>query len=96
MSSTHQYPFAKCGACGWLHVAMPAADAHAAVAKFNAAREKGNWPDQVATYERYLRCRHCGASTDQFVPAVETDARHGVTLQPCVIERANFGVTDGV
>lgn len=75
---------------------MPAADALKAVAKFNAARERGNWPDRPADYDRYLRCHRCGASTAQFLPAVESDARYGVTLQPCVIERAGSGVSDGV
>ncbi len=93
MSSTHQYPFAKCGSCGWLHIAMPAAVAQKAVADFNAARERGGWPDRPAVYDRYLRCRHCGASTHQFLPALESDARHGITLQGCVVERADFGVT---
>ncbi len=90
MSSTHQYPFAKCGACGWLHVAMPAADAHKAVTDHNAARDRGGWPDRPAAYDRYLRCHRCGASTDQFVPALETDARHGATLHACVVEHAGL------
>lgn len=93
-SSTHRYPFATCGACGWLHVVMPVGDARKAVADFNSARAKGNWPDRLATYERYLRCHRCGASTDQFVEAVESDARHGATLHACVIESASFGGSD--
>ncbi len=64
-----QYPEVKCSACGWVHVAIPLA-----VAKASSE-----------DIERYMRCFRCGRPTSQFVPAEESDAPLGCTLQACVM-----------
>jgi hypothetical protein len=42
---------------------------------------------QRAFFDRCLRCLRCNADTATFVPAKESDAPLGVTIQPVVIER---------
>ena len=82
----HEPPnYVKCPQCGWLHFTISERDARASVAwalaqplSHNVAR---------SPFERYLRCFSCGANTATFVPAVESDAPTGATLNPVVILR---------
>lgn len=67
--SSSGYREMKCAACGWVHAAIPE----------HVARAEGG------DYSRFLRCYRCGADTAQFVPAVDSDAPLGCTLQPCVV-----------
>jgi hypothetical protein len=41
----------------------------------------------TASLKDYCHCFRCGADTVSFLPAVESDAPPGVTIQPVVIER---------
>lgn len=86
MTSTHSYPFAKCHVCGWLHVAVPAADARAETADTNAGFEQAG-EARRAKYESFLHCSRCRADSAKFLPAAESDAPSGVTLQSVVVER---------
>lgn len=85
--TTFQPPdYVKCPACGWLHFEISAATARAEVAEVNAHLRAVGEPEN-ASFDRYLRCFRCGADTAGFVPAQESDAPLGCTIQPAVVER---------
>ena len=78
--------FVRCPQCGQPHVAVSATDAQRSVSQFNAASERGGW-EQVATFERYLRCSKCSADSRQFVPTVLSQWEQGQTIQAVVVKR---------
>jgi hypothetical protein len=78
--------YVKCPTCGWLHFAVSAESAVEQVDAVNEAFALQGIP-QRAFFDKYLRCFRCNADTATFVPAQETDAPLGVTIQPVVIER---------
>ncbi len=74
----------KCGVCGWVHIALPRPVAEASVAEALAyAKSKGE--PATESVSSYRKCFRCGQSTSQFVPALESDAPAGSTLQACVM-----------
>lgn len=74
----------KCPKCGWVHAAIPLADAKAQVTSANAYdASKGR--SQTASLAHYLRCFQCGAPTSNFVPADPDDAPTGSTIQGVVV-----------
>lgn len=74
----------KCTKCGWVHSAIPLADAEAQVASANAYDASKGRP-QTASLAHYLRCFRCGAPTSDFVPANPNDAPTGSTIQGVVV-----------
>ena len=80
----HEPPnYVKCPRCNRLYFTVSEQAARADVAwslaqplSHNVAR---------APFERYLSCYSCGADTATFLPAVESDAPAGVTIQPVVM-----------
>lgn len=78
--------FVKCTACGWLHFAISAAAALEEMQGMNEMLEREG-SDRKATLEAYLRCFRCGADSATFVPAQESDAPPGVTIQAVVVQR---------
>lgn len=77
----------KCPKCGWVHAAIPLADAEAQVASANEYDKVGGRP-QTNSIERYLRCFRCGAPTTGFVPAAPDDAPTGCAIQGVVVPGA--------
>ena len=81
-----QFPKVKCPTCGWVHIAIPAADARKQVTAVNeACIELGRCPG--ASMTEYMRCVRCRADSVTFVPANNGDAPTLATLQPVVTER---------
>lgn len=78
--------FVKCPTCGWLHFAIAEADALEEMRGVNEILEHEG-SGRKATLEAYLRCFRCGADSAAFVPAQESDAPPGVTIQAVVVER---------
>lgn len=78
--------FLKCPRCGWLHFAVSAESARQQVADANAHLRSLGEPER-ASLDSYMHCFHCGDDTACFLPAVESDAPSGVTIQPVVTER---------
>jgi rubredoxin len=74
----------KCQKCGWVHAAIPLAQAQAQVQSVNAWLA-GKQEPQTETIERYLKCFRCGAPSAQFVPALLGDAPLGSTIQGVVV-----------
>jgi hypothetical protein len=61
------------------------------ISDVNEHLRRGGEP-ATASLKDYCRCSHCGADTVGFLPAVESDAPPGVTIQPVVlIARAELG-----
>ena len=76
----------KCPACGWLHFEVSAVAALSELCGVNQMlAQEGS--ERKATFEAYLRCFRCGADSATFVPASESDAPSGVTIQAVVLER---------
>lgn len=78
--------FVKCPRCGWLHFAVSAESARQQVADANAHLRSLGEPER-ASLDSYMHCFRCGEDTAGFLPAVESDAPSGVTIQPVVTER---------
>lgn len=74
----------KCLKCGWVHAAMPLADAEAQVASANQFDGAGDRPKTNAI-SHFLRCFRCSAPTTSFVPAGLDDAPTGCTIQGAVV-----------
>lgn len=84
-----KYKEYKCVKCGWVHAAIPLADAQSAIDAANAARVR-QWLPINAGIEQYLKCFGCGASTKGFIPAEAGDAPRGSTLQAVVVPEEYF------
>ncbi|AVK72222.1 hypothetical protein BJN34_0205 [Cupriavidus necator] len=81
------YKTFKCPACGWVHIAIPMADAEAQIREANCyLASKGLAPTE--TLEQYSKCFRCNASSATFVPAESGDAPAGATLQAVVVPGA--------
>lgn len=78
--------FVKCPACGWLHFKIPAAAAHEQIRKSNEMLTREDC-FRKATLDMYLHCFRCGADSAGFVPAQESDAPSGATIQAVIVER---------
>lgn len=63
----------KCGACGWLHAAIPAVEIRAALALEAHHRAQPTNPGAPLP-AHYLRCCKCAADTAGFTPASPDDA----------------------
>ena len=74
----------KCPKCGWVHAAIPLADAKAQVASANEYFESEDRP-QTASMDDYLRCFRCGAPTTGFLPSGPGDSPRICTLQGVVV-----------
>lgn len=77
--------YVKCQSCGWVHYAVPRAEAQLEVALFNSYAERAGIEER-SSLESYMTCRRCGADTatfEQFTPEREP----GYTMQPAVVER---------
>lgn len=80
----------KCPRCGWMHLGISLEDAQEQVrqaqafyvvaSKINHVTMRG--PD--AYLEGYKRCRRCGATSADFVPAMPGDVPHGPALQAVI------------
>lgn len=77
---------AKCPRCGWLHVAISERVARAQVQEANEYLISTG-ASHRASYDDYLRCFRCGASSSTFVDGSDSDAPMGSTLQAVVVER---------
>lgn len=83
--------FVKCHRCGWLHFAVSAEYARAAVQDTSdylgtlTVEERASFG--TPSLDAYMRCFSCGADSSGFLPAQEDDAPMGVTIQPVVVER---------
>lgn len=83
-STATPYPLYKCSACGWVHTALPRPVAEASVAEA-LAHSRALGEPETERLSRYSQCFRCSQPTSQFVPALDTDAPTGCTLQSCLL-----------
>ena len=80
----------KCIRCGWVHSATPLEIAQEQVRTVNAWLAAKGEPESTAI-SSYMNCFQCGATTDEFVPALPGDAPTGSTTQGIVVPGAFDG-----
>lgn len=80
----------KCIRCGWVHSAITLEVAQEQVRTVNAWLATKGEPESAAI-STYMRCFHCGAPTDEFIPAKPGDAPTGSTAQGVVVPGAFDG-----
>lgn len=82
--------YVKCHRCGRVHYSVSAEYARYTVEGMGNVLRTFNADERVSagpSLDAYMRCSKCGADSAGFVPAQETDAPLGATIQPVVVER---------